>query len=835
MNPLLCFHCGEPLLGSTVTARINGRDEAVCCQGCRAVAELIGDVGLSDYYLFRETSSARPDEAALARDAWAAYARPEIAAQFTRRSGDTESVTLAIDGMRCAACSWLIDKVLQLEPAVTQVSTNASTGRAHVSWDSSRLTLADILRTIARLGYRPCPLGDDQVQQLQQREQRTALKRLAVAGLGMMQVMMFAVASYSAHLSGESIEPGLLEFFRLVSLLVATPVMAYAGAPIFAGALQSLRRRTVGMDVPVAIALVLAYGASVWNALRGNRNEVYFDSVTMFVFFLTLGRFVQMSVRHRMTGVSDALARQLPAAAHRVDGKTIEDVPVSALRRGDPVLVRAGEVIPVDGELVAGMAAIDEAMLTGESLPVQRSPGESVAAGTLNCLGPIYVRVTETAAGTVISHIVSLLQRAQAQKPAVSRAADAAAARFLLCVILGAALTFALWLAFDPTQAFAATLAVLVVACPCAFAIAMPAALSAATARLAHGGVLVTNPDALETLARVDRIVFDKTGTLTRGVITVGRCVALADISEAQCLQIAASIELASEHPLARAFVPSATCEPARDVRTVAGCGVEGVVNDRRYRVGTDRFVADLRGEPGAEQTLADMAGTLVTLGDERQALALFDLRDAARTSAPAAIESLRKLNVSAQILSGDSQQAVGGVAAHCGITDYFARRSPVQKLAHVQQLQREGHCVAMMGDGVNDAPVLAGADVSIAMGRGAALAHASADMILVGDNLGSLADAICVARRSQRIARQNMIWSAFYNLGSLPLAALGFIPPWLAALGMSLSSIAVLLNTTRLLPRAQPPMGIGDSPQSRRHDVSSAIASQACAIGVRS
>lgn len=802
-----CFHCGEPLLLSNLRARVNGREEQVCCQGCLAVAELIAGAGLADYYRFREQAPARPDPRDRAIDTWTAYAQPDIAAQFVTASGEIDSVTLGIDGLRCSACSWLVDHVLQSVEGVREASTNASTGRAYVSWERSKLSLADIMRAIAQLGYRPQPLNGEGAAQLQRRERRSALQRLAVAAFGMMQVMMFAVAVYSAELAGEVISPPLLDFFRVVSLLVATPVMFYSGAPIFIGAWNSLRLRTIGMDVPVSMALVLAYTASAWNTFSAHGGEVYFDSVTMFIFFVTLGRFIQMSVRYRTTAVSDALAQQLPAYAHRSEAGRTQDVPLSAVRTEDVLLVRPGEVVPADGTLIEGESRFDEAMLTGEAAPVRRRMGDQVTAGTLNCQSPIYMRVTATAGGTVLSHIVALLQRAQAEKPSISKAADRAAARFLGFVVLGAVVTCAAWLLFDPSRAFETTLAVLVVACPCAFAIAMPAALSAATAQLAKRGVLITKPDALETLARVDRIVFDKTGTLTHGEIVVNRCEPLAQLSRKECLEIAAAIELSSEHPFARAFAPYTPETKATDVRAFAGQGLEasveyGKYGTRRYRIGTSEFVGELRGATDPIRRFEGSHGSMVVLGDEQRELALFELVDVPRQDAAVAVKALGTLHVSAQILSGDSNSAVAATAQRCGIREYFARRSPQQKLAHVLSLQSEGRCVAMVGDGVNDAPVLAAADVSIAMGRGAALAHASAHMILVSEALECLPDAIAVAKRTLRIARQNMIWSAAYNFGSLPLAALGYIPPWLAALGMSASSIAVVLNAMRLLPK---------------------------------
>ncbi|HEX2493049.1 MAG TPA: heavy metal translocating P-type ATPase [Steroidobacter sp.] len=796
-----CFHCGEPLLNSKLLARIDGCEEPVCCAGCLAVAELIAGIGFSEYYLYRDAPNAKPDAAALTEDAWAAYASPEVSDDFVRRRGDLAQTTFLVDGLRCSACSWLIDKVLRTQPGVRDVSVNAATARAHIEWDHGRLTLADVMRTIAQLGYRPHPLTSASIAKTHQHERRSALKRLLVASFGMMQVMMFAASIYAAQLSGEAMDPQILQFFRIFSLLVATPVMFYAGAPFLLGAWNSVRAHSVGMDSPVSLALVLAYSASVWNALVG-RGEVYFDSVTMFIFFLTLSRFIAMSVRHRTAGVTDALARQLPAVAHRVGASRTEDVPLAALKRGDIVLVRPGEAIPVDGELIEGPASIDESMLTGESLPASRGKGERAAAGTLNLAAPFRMRVTAIGASTVLSHIAALLQRAQAQKPAISCAADRAAARFLIWVLVGAAVVCAVWLAIDPARAFEATLAVLVVACPCAFAIAMPAALSAATAQLAQRGALVTRPDALQALAKVDCIVFDKTGTLTRGQIQVERCTPSANMDVARCLAIAAALEQSSEHPLARAFAAFDAGLDVHSVRTVAGCGVEGVLGGRRHRVGSPDFVADLRGEASSTAPPSEAHGTIVYLGDETRELARFELRDKVRENAAVAVSALAALDVAPRILSGDDRGAVEAVAIHCGISERLARRSPQEKLAHLRELQQSGRRVAMVGDGVNDAPVLGAANVSIAMGRGAALAQATSDIVLVGENLETLPQAIALARRTLAIARQNLVWSTVYNFGSLPLAALGYVPPWLAALGMSLSSAAVVLNSMRLLPK---------------------------------
>jgi Cu2+-exporting ATPase len=589
----------------------------------------------------------------------------------------------------------------------------------------------------------------------------------------------------------------------MISMLVAVPVMFYAGLPIFIGALRSLRRRTIGMDVPVALALLLAFTASVYNTFTGNSGEVYFDSVTMFIFFVTLARYMQMSVRHRTTSITDAVARQMPAVAHRIQTEGCVDVPTTALCVGDRILVRRGEVLPADGELLDARAHLDESLLTGESRALTRLHGALLSGGTLNVGEPMMIRVSAVAQMSVLAHVVSLLETAQAQRPSLTAAADKASVHFLSAVMLCATLTAAIWSWLDPARAFPATLAVLVVACPCAFAIAMPAAVSAAIANLARRGALITNADALEKLATINHVVFDKTGTLTRGQLRVQRRVFAKSVDEPACGRIAASLERSSEHPIARAFDEMDATETVSDVRIATGAGIEGVIRGERYRIGTPEFVAQLHGATAHILAKPEPASTVVVLADEQRVLAQFELQDPLREAAPAMVRSLSRLGIGAEILSGDRRSVVATVGEACGIATQSSRHSPQQKLARVQSLQREGHRVLMLGDGLNDAPVLGAADVSIAMGSGTALAHASADMILTTEDLAVLPAAIELSRRMRRIVRQNLIWSASYNFGSLPLAALGLIPPWIAALGMSLSSVFVVLNATRLLPRA--------------------------------
>ncbi len=800
-----CFHCGEAIpAGTVILARVHAKDEPVCCHGCKAVAEFISGAGLDDYYKYRDQSAARADEVPRT-DRWSAYDRPDLVERLTRAEANgARSITVLLEGMRCSACSWLADKALHLQSGVLDVSVNPATARARLVWDPATVRLGDLLRVLEHVGLRPHPLAGEPAEQLAIAERRTALKRLAVAGFGNMQVMMFAVPLYIGATSG--MEADIRELLRLVSMLISVPVALYAGWPFYQGAWQALRARSVSMDVPVSLGIVLAFFASVWNALRGH-GEVYFDSVTMFVFFLSLGRYVEMIARHRAGSVADALARLAPVTARRMRDGEAQDVQAVELQPGDELLVRTGEVFAADGTVLDGEGRVDESMLTGESTAIAKPVGSTVHAGTHNLGAPLRVRVTAVADRTVLSGIVALLERAQAERPRLAKAADRAAAWFLGRILFGAAAVFAIWWFIDASRAFPAALAVLVVTCPCALSLATPAAIAAATAALARRGVLVAHSDALETLSKATHVLWDKTGTLTRGLIRVEEVRALGSLAETECLQLAVALERMSEHPIARAFLASATSgAEATGVEVTAGQGLEGTVAGRRLRLGQPAFAAGLAANAVVPDGLT--GESWVCLGDDTGLLAAFRLTDQLRPEAGACVAQLAQLGLASEIASGDEASAVARIAERAGIATFASRLLPEQKLARLQALQSGGAVVVAIGDGINDAPLLRGADVAIAMGEGSALAQTSADLILVRDSLDELPGTVDLARRTQRIVRQNLAWSIGYNLAALPLAAFGLVPPWLAAIGMSLSSVAVVLNAMRLAHSPADPHG---------------------------
>jgi len=784
-----CFHCGESLAArKTLWISIREQRVAVCCEGCSAAATLVAGLGLDDFYRFRTSVSATPTPT---REAWLAYDNDEVLNSVSHVEGDKRVVVLLIDGLTCAACGWLVSQALLRCAGVNAASVNAATGRAKVTWDPARMKLSQLLCIIDELGFAPHFVTADAIEHQAQQERRSLLKRLAVAGLGMMQVMMFAIALYAGDFQG--MEANIRDYLRIVSLLVTTPVLLYAGAPFFANAYKALRARSISMDVPVSLGLTLAFTASVINTWR-HSGAVYFDSVVMFIFFLTVARFVEMIARHANTSVTDALGRLLPVIAHRVVDNAHEDVAVASLRIGDRLLVRVGEVVPADAVICAGETRMDESLLTGESVPVTRSAGQCVTAGTVNLDSPVTIEVSAVGAATVLAGVVALLNRAQAERPAITRDADRMASRFLWRVLFGAAAVGIAWTIIEPSRAFAAMLAVLVVACPCAFSLATLVVVASTTTALAKRGVLVTHADAIETLAKVTQVVFDKTGTLTHGSLHIHHCEPGDGISADECMAIAAALERHSEHPIARAFGAAGASHAATDVRVVAGKGIEGTVEGTRYRLGTAAFIGEMIALP----TTQNDAG--IVLADAHRQLCRFEIGDTLRAEAPDTINRLQRFGLHTELLSGDARDAAANIAEACGIRIFSARQSPQQKLERVRSLIQAGECVAMVGDGINDAPVLGGASVSIAMSRGSPLAMASADLILLNDSIARLPEIFILAHRARRIMKQNLFWAAAYNLSAMPLAALGLIPPWLAAIGMSLSSILVVLNALRMM-----------------------------------
>lgn len=793
-----CFHCGQPVpVGAHYPVEILAQSHNLCCAGCQAVAKAIVDGGLDEFYRHRTARSPQPHElvpAALKR--MDLYDQPSIQRSFVAAdAADHKTTSLMLEGITCAACVWLSERHVRALPGVIDFQVNYSSHRARVVWDGNALKLSDILKAIASIGYVAHPFDPGRQELVQKKERAVALRRLAVAGLGAMQVMMLGVAMYAGDYSG--MDEALHNFMRWVSLLLTLPVIFYSAQSFFINAWRGLRRLQFGMDVPVSLAIGGAFSASVWHTWQG-QGDVYFDSVCMFTFFLLSSRFLEQGARHKAGQAAEALVKLLPAVATRIVDGRHEEVAVAELAPGDTVMVRPGDTVPADGEVLVGESSVDESLLTGESLPRAKAPGERLTGGSVNVESPLVFRVDQVGEDTLVSGIVRLLDRAQTEKPRIAQLADRVASWFVFALLVVAGGVAGWWMLVDPSRAFTITLSVLVVTCPCALSLATPAAVTAATGALTKLGLLTTRGHALETLAQATMVVFDKTGTLTQGDLRLSHVIPIAQVDVERVQALAAGLELGSEHPVARVLV-AASATPLRleNLRARPGRGIAGDLDGVTFRIGSPGYAAAIYG--GAVPAAPVEPGTQVLLASPAGPMAWFILQDTPRVDAADALVALKSLGLKLAIFSGDAEAPVAAIAEQVGISYWQSAMQPADKLDQVRALQAAGEIVVMVGDGVNDAPVLAAAQVSVAMGSGAQLAHASADMVMLSEKMDALPRGVAAARRTRSIIRQNLTWAVLYNAAAIPLAAAGWVAPWMAALGMSASSLVVVFNALRL------------------------------------
>jgi len=779
-----CHHCGEPLPATPAVHAVDGVEQSFCCDGCAAAAQWIDEAGLDDYYRLRSEHAGRVGVEAVDLSVWD---RSEIHAEHVHEVPGGREITLLTDGMRCAACAWLIDRALVREPGVIEASANAVTGRIRLAWDPDRTVLSRPLQRLLALGYKPYLASGEEREKAHRAERNRDLVRMGIAGLASMQAMMVAEALYLDFNNTMSIPAR--DFLRWITFLLSTPVVFYSGWPFLVGAWQELRHRRLGMDTLIASSTLLAYFASVIATVQGHAH-VWYDAAVMFVFLLLGARMLEKRARAIASAQVDALARARPAFATRelADGSR-ESVPLAALEVGDVACVAVGEVVPADGRLLEP-ARLEEALLTGESTPVEREAGDIAYAGTVCRERPTRLQVVATGAGTRLAELSHLVEQAQSQRPALAQTAGRIAHHFVAGLLVATVLVYLGWRIHDPSRAFEVTLALLVISCPCALSLAVPSALTSAHGALARLGVLAVRGNAMETLAGATDIIFDKTGTLSDGRPELVDVEVLDPrLDRETVLAIAAALERDSGHPIAAAFAEVPGAPAASGVEAVPGRGIGGTVEGVAWRLGRADF-ADSGRNPEDDG---------VWLGDGLRAVARFRLAEAERPDAAAAVAALRGMGLQVHLASGDAAAPVARFAARVGIDAPRARQAPEDKLAFARELQAQGRVVAMVGDGLNDAPVLAGADVSIAVGEGAALAQRAADLVLTGSSLSRIPQAVDVSRRTRQIIRQNLAWATGYNILAIPLAAAGLVTPWLAALGMALSSLVVTGNALRL------------------------------------
>jgi len=802
-----CFHCGLPTPPeSPWRIVVDGLSRVVCCPGCQAVARSIIDNGHGHYYLARSSFATTASLQDLAPPALRLYDEPSPAS--TAVDAKLEEGLYTVSNIRCAACVWLIERHLARLPGVCNAELNAVSGRLLVRWHSTRCKPSEVLAAVRAIGYAAYPYDPVQHGEQLERSRKTLFRQLFIAGLSMMQVMMYAVPAYIA--GDDGIETDMAALMRWAGLLLTLPALLYSAQPFFRGAWQDIRNRMPGMDVPVALGIAAAFIASAMATWRA-QGEVYFDSVTMFIFLLLCSRYLELSARRKAAGALDHLHQSLPASALRMLDYPLqrdsELVAAARLCTDDVMLVRPGAAFAADCVVLEGESAVDLSLLTGESRAQRKTVGDAIAGGAINTTQALVVRVTRSAGQSTLSLLVALVERAGLGKPQLALWADRVAAWFVAGLLLLAVVVFAVWHVIDPARAWPIAIAVLVVSCPCALSLATPTALAAASSRLLQRGILVVRPHVLETLHRATHVIFDKTGTLTMGQPALLDVVTLGGLSASDCLYVAAAMERTSIHPLAQTLLKAAEgiVRPSIVVtalRHVDGQGMEAQVDGVLYRLGNSSFVhAIIPGSSSmpAADAAPESEASYVFLACANGWLARFDIADAVRPEAVTVVRHFQNQGKSIVLLSGDRHAVAQQVADRLGIPTALGDCLPDSKLSFVQRLQQGGAIVAMIGDGVNDAAVLRAADVSFAMGGGATLAQTQADCVLLSGTLSALAEADRIADQTISVIRQNLCWAVCYNMVAIPAAASGWLNPWMSGIGMSLSSIVVVLNALRL------------------------------------
>lgn len=784
-----CFHCGldiPPQFNYHTT--VLGKRQAFCCPGCCAVADAIVKNGLEDYYHYRsefaEKASEKEDELL---QKLKVFDDDSILQEFVESQQDASEIQLTISGINCAACGWLIEKQLAKLNGILKVGVNVSARRASVTWNNKKLKLSQILSHIENIGYHAKPFQPEQHEASFRQENKAFLKRLGLAGLMTMQVMMLNVGVFF-DLFGH-IDPQTKQYFNWISLLLTTPVILYSASGFYSSAIRALRAKVVNMDVPITLALTLTYVSGVF-ATAQNSGQTYFESLCMFVFFLLISRYLEHSARYKASQLSANMLEYMPTTANLIEGNQITPVLAKALVAEQHVLVKSGEMVPIDGVIVEGEGQLDEAMLTGEFDLVSKTIGETVFAGTVNQLGTLTIKVNQPLKNSMLNQISMLQNKALLSKPKIASLADQFSQYFVMAVLVISLSSYIIWLQIDASQALWVTISILIATCPCALGLATPSALSFAVAHLNSKGILLKRADALEQISQVDWVALDKTGTLTEGKFTLADCFCAPSQNKAQCLEIAASLEQYSSHPIAKAFSDIPSGYLVSDFSAKIGQGVAGSINDVSYKLGSLHFI-------GLEVPI-QMQNCNVFLTAQDKLLCGFLLTDKIRASSAELVDKIQAEHII--LLSGDIPSVVESVAKSLNIPNWLAQQTPEDKLNVIKQAQANHHVVLMVGDGINDGPVLAQADVSVTLGAGSDLAKSSADVILLDNSLEKIDLVFNIAKRCKIKIIQNMGWALGYNILVLPLAVTGMLSPWMAVVGMSLSSLIVVVNSIRLL-----------------------------------
>lgn len=806
-----CFHCGLPIeAAARQSGPINGQPRDFCCSGCLLVCQTIHASGLAGFYdkLKRDDALAPPPQAL--RDL-EQFDLADVQADFVTTRDHVSEATLLVEGIHCAACVWLIEHALADMQGVRGAEVNMAHHRLRLRWVPEQVRLSEILQRLARIGYKAIPYNPEVAEEQAARRQRGQLYRMAFAGFGVMNIMWISIALFAGAASASGIDPEHKQFFHWISLSIATPVLLYSGWPIFRAGLRGLWYGQLSMDLPVTIGALATYAYSLWITLRGS-GEVYFDTVVTFLFIILVGRYLEGLSRRNATSATRRLMALQPRSARRLDAAgEAQLISVRALRLGDRVLVRPGDKVPVDGRVLEGHSELSEAMLTGEAQPVVKQAGDRVVAGTVNGQGALVVQVEQLGQDTALAKIIHLVEMAQGSKAPIQCLADRIVPWFVAATLGLATVTFLFWLRQDFDTALLAATSVLIITCPCAFGLATPMGIAVSVGQGARNGLLVKNGGAIEGLANISHVVFDKTGTLTEGELTVAGMFVNPEsgMDSGEVLKLVAAAESRSEHHVAKAVLAYARHQgralgatPAERFRSLPGQGVEARLAGRRIRVGNATL---LDGQPlspdmaAHQRRIEAQGGSAVFVLIDAHVVAILALEDQIREEARAVVAALRQRGMGVTLLTGDSHAAAAKVAEALGGVEVMAEVLPQHKERVIAELQARGERVAMIGDGVNDAPALARADVGVAMGGGTDVSMDCADFVLMDNSLSRLLFGVDLARRSLSVIRQNIVLSLGYNVILVPLAMAAMITPVFAAIAMPLSSLAVIGNALRI------------------------------------
>lgn len=785
-----CFHCLEPIpAGFTQTVLVEQKAQPMCCVGCQAVAETIVAQGMTDYYKFRTVRAGKveqlvPEQLKLVES----YDNPDIQDEFISEHNDVSEVLLTVEGITCAACAWLIETQLLKLGSIKRVDVNTSTNRAMIQWDKSSTPLSEIIKSLLEIGYKAYPFQADIEASQKQQLAKAYIRRLGVAGLMTMQVMMFAFAMYFGMFSG--MEKNFEQYFRWISLVLASPVVLYSALPFLTNAINGLKAKQLNMDLPVSLAIFGAYGASSYATVM-QVGEVYFESICMFTFLLLLGKYLEFRARLKASEFTANLQKLLPLTARTINAQGNEQIiAAKKLKLHDRVLIKAGETIPADGIIINGTTSVDESMMTGEHSPVNKYPEHTVFAGTVNHDGVIEIEINKVGQNTLLNQIIKLQHSALATRPKLVEITDKVAQWFVACLLVFASLTAIGWYQVDPEHAFWITIAVLVATCPCALSLAIPTALTCAVATLTRKGILIKQSHVLETLPQLTDVAFDKTGTLTQGRFSLDAVDILdKSVTKKTILSLVAELESYSEHPIASAFTKHTPTERSlTDIKIEPGKGITGCDENHHYAVGKSGWFSTKKTNAQA------------TFYIDQQAVAHFYFVDPIKNNAKALIVNLHKQGLQCHMLTGDATNAGQKIAKQLNLDSVQAGCSAKDKQVAVEKWSSTNKVVAMIGDGVNDSPVFNSAHLSIAMETGADISKNTADVVLLNSDLAAIEHMLIVAKQTRKIIKQNLTLSLLYNGSILPLAALGLVAPWMAVIGMSASSIIVISNSLRLL-----------------------------------